>query len=331
VWYLDFDGDGFGGTDAIAACEAPQGYVDNHADCSDDDAQIHPQATEICNQRDDDCDEEIDEDAEFLSWYLDADADGFGNPEQEVQGCEIPDFAVENSDDCDDSDALINPEATERCNQLDDDCDEQIDEDTDILMWYEDADSDSYGNPESTMDSCEQPPGYVGNFDDCDDTNATYTQNCTPETIVVETSCSSSPYTATGPGTTQPELHILSAYEPSGSTIAVHIARNTQMTVVLSSYEPVHWIVTVDPGAVVDEILLNGYHAQTLSAPSNIPYQARSYDQNYSNFGSSCGYSFPYNGGGCDTNQLIAGVEFHTGLDWTSFTGCYTASEFLIP
>ena len=35
VWYLDFDGDGFGGADAIAACEGPEGYVENNQDCDE--------------------------------------------------------------------------------------------------------------------------------------------------------------------------------------------------------------------------------------------------------------------------------------------------------
>ncbi|MEL7530763.1 MAG: YHYH protein [Bacteroidota bacterium] len=38
--------------------------------------------------------------------------------------------------------------------------------------WYEDADGDSLGNPSSTLDSCEQPEGYVTNDNDADDDNA---------------------------------------------------------------------------------------------------------------------------------------------------------------
>ena len=30
VWYLDADGDGYGGGDAIADCEPVEGYVDNN-------------------------------------------------------------------------------------------------------------------------------------------------------------------------------------------------------------------------------------------------------------------------------------------------------------
>ncbi|MEO1624891.1 MAG: YHYH protein, partial [Bacteroidota bacterium] len=35
--------------------------------------------------------------------------------------------------------------------------------------WYQDADGDGLGNPDITLESCEQPSGYVDNSDDTDD------------------------------------------------------------------------------------------------------------------------------------------------------------------
>ena len=61
VWYLDEDGDGWGG-DSVVQCTAPATYADNGADCDDDDDTAHPGAVEIADGRDNDCDGSIDED-----------------------------------------------------------------------------------------------------------------------------------------------------------------------------------------------------------------------------------------------------------------------------
>jgi hypothetical protein len=56
-WYVDADGDGYGGTDTAAACEVPAGYVGVDGDCDDDDTAISPAATEVCGDGvDNDCD-----------------------------------------------------------------------------------------------------------------------------------------------------------------------------------------------------------------------------------------------------------------------------------
>ena len=45
--------------------------------------------------------------------------------------------------------------------------------------WYEDADGDSFGNPNKSMVSCDQPEGYVANKLDCDDAAADITDGQT--------------------------------------------------------------------------------------------------------------------------------------------------------
>ena len=80
-------------------------------------------------------------------WYQDSDGDGYGDPRGAISGCTQPDGAVDNYDDCDDTDSAINSER----------------------VWYRDEDGDGYGSAEETT-QCDQPPRYVSRSGDCDDT-----------------------------------------------------------------------------------------------------------------------------------------------------------------
>jgi hypothetical protein len=62
------------------------------------------------------------------TFYRDNDSDGFGNPAISTQACGVPSGYVINNADCDDANAAVRPGAAEGCNQVDDDCDVQIDE-----------------------------------------------------------------------------------------------------------------------------------------------------------------------------------------------------------
>ena len=139
-------------------------------DCDDADPATHPDAEEICDGLDNDCDGDVDEGV-LGTWHADADEDGFGDPGSPVEACEAPSGAVEDATDCDDTDPDAFPDAPERCNEVDDDCDGDIDEDV-LGTWYVDADEDGFGDAESPFDSCDPPPGYVADDTDCDDTSA---------------------------------------------------------------------------------------------------------------------------------------------------------------
>ncbi len=135
TWYADADADAYGdASDTVQACEAPSGYIDDATDCDDVNALVHPGATEICNAGvDDDCNgQSDDEDAGVdlstgLSWWTDADADGFGAGAP-TRSCAIPSGGAGNDVDCDDADANTFPGATEICDGLDNSCEGAIDE-----------------------------------------------------------------------------------------------------------------------------------------------------------------------------------------------------------
>jgi len=172
VWFTDADGDGFGARSApIVACDQPFGTVSNDVDCDDDAYGIHPGAAEYCDGIDNNCDFEIDDESaiDVATWYADEDGDGFGDLERPSWGCSAPTGTVENSDDCDDGDLRIHPDAAEVCNSEDDDCDGTIDEGFEMSTWYRDSDGDGYGDFTRVVLSCSPLAGYTANSDDCND------------------------------------------------------------------------------------------------------------------------------------------------------------------
>jgi hypothetical protein len=100
-------------------------------DCDDDDPTAYDGATELCDGVDNDCDLEVDEAGAIgpKSWFADLDGDGQGDPDVVVNGCEKPDDAVVNADDCDDANPLVFLGAEEYCDGRDTDCDGELDED----------------------------------------------------------------------------------------------------------------------------------------------------------------------------------------------------------
>ncbi|HJN75957.1 MAG TPA: MopE-related protein [Myxococcota bacterium] len=92
-----------------------------------------------------------------VEWYADADGDGFGDPDTTNDDCEMPDGYLSDGSDCDDGRELVNPDADEICNDIDDDCDGVPDDDPiDGTTYYEDSDGDGYGG-EGTVSACELP------------------------------------------------------------------------------------------------------------------------------------------------------------------------------
>jgi len=82
TWYLDEDGDGWGRDgDQLRSCDQPGGYSAEPGDCDDRDGRVHPAAREPCNERDDDCDGQVDEgcpdscgDGVTSGWFEECDA-----------------------------------------------------------------------------------------------------------------------------------------------------------------------------------------------------------------------------------------------------------------
>ena len=97
-------------------------------DCDDYDLLINPNAVEVFDGVDNNCDGEVDEGK--TAYYLDSDMDGYGNERVSVFECFVFENYTETLGDCDDTDFSINP-------SIDEVCDNGIDEDTNFEYGFE--------------------------------------------------------------------------------------------------------------------------------------------------------------------------------------------------
>jgi hypothetical protein len=124
VWYTDADLDGFGDGVVGTGCMDSPGFTLVPGDCDDARADTYPGGPELCDRRDNDCDQETDEDpVDPLPWYVDADGDRFGDPSMIVYACDQPENTARQPWDCDDTAGNVSPMATEYCDDgIDSDC-----------------------------------------------------------------------------------------------------------------------------------------------------------------------------------------------------------------
>ncbi|MBK9016532.1 MAG: hypothetical protein IPM82_22020 [Saprospiraceae bacterium] len=145
----------------------------NYVDCNDQNAAVNPDATEVCDDIDNDCSGQADDGLVFTNYYLDVDDDGFGDAASALSSCLAAapiGYSTDNTD-CDDTAAAINPGSAEICDDIDNDCSGQADDGLTITDYYLDSDGDGFGNAAISLSSCQAsaPTNYVANNTDCDD------------------------------------------------------------------------------------------------------------------------------------------------------------------
>ncbi|MCH2111181.1 MAG: putative metal-binding motif-containing protein, partial [Polyangiaceae bacterium] len=77
----DHDGRGDENQDPVRTCPGAVGYAEVGGDCDDSDPEVFRGQFEICDEKDNNCNDLVDEVRESAPWFLDADGDGYGDPE----------------------------------------------------------------------------------------------------------------------------------------------------------------------------------------------------------------------------------------------------------
>lgn len=173
TYFYDGDNDGFGDSNlGYSLCSQPTGFVTISGDCNDNNASVNSNTAEICNGLDENCNGLVDDGFVLTNYYLDADSDGFGTMNNNINSCFQPTGYVSNSTDCNDNNASINSNAAEICNGLDENCNGQADDGLVFVNYYVDFDLDGFGSLSTMENACAQPIGYVTNALDCNDVSS---------------------------------------------------------------------------------------------------------------------------------------------------------------
>jgi hypothetical protein len=130
TFYLDADQDGAGTTSSKCLCspgDVAYYTATNNNDCNDGNGNMYPGNTEKCSTNfDDDCDGSVNEQGAqgCTVYYGDDDNDGYGETGDSRCLCSPSGkYDTTKKGDCNDNNSSIHPNATEKCNGTDDDCD----------------------------------------------------------------------------------------------------------------------------------------------------------------------------------------------------------------
>jgi hypothetical protein len=174
----DVDRDGY--VDELCCNKQTDGELECGEDCDDNKSGVHPEATEVCDFFDNDCDGKVDEGVS-IDRYPDRDHDGHGDDQKKAEKtCPQSVGYSDSHDDCDDEDPEVFKGQFEICDEKDNNCDEDrlADEIEEQAPWFEDKDEDTFGDATSIpVWSCYRISGRTLSQNDCNDQDAKVNRN----------------------------------------------------------------------------------------------------------------------------------------------------------
>jgi hypothetical protein len=123
------------------------------------------------------------------------------------------------------------------------------------------------------------------------------------------------------------ETHVFGIYAAPGDAVTIHVERPGHHALVVSAHDATHWTITAGAGVTIDGVYAVGIREQTVTAPDGTKVRTDSRDTGGPE---GCGYSYPYDGRGCNTDQLLNLTSIITKHGATSFHGCRSASTFRV-
>ncbi len=133
------------------------------------------------------------------------------------------------------------------------------------------------------------------------------------------------------------EYHVFGVYEappdPSGGGgggVQIFLDRPGKHVVVVSAYKQTTWHFNVSNGAILEKVYAVGYSNQTVDV-SQVPNAVKVETDSEDTTGAyGCGYSWPYDGKGCDTGNMLRLASARVGHEFNSYDGCQSTGTITL-
>lgn len=126
------------------------------------------------------------------------------------------------------------------------------------------------------------------------------------------------------------ETHTIGVFQTPTGSGTIYLERAGKHVLVLSAHEKTTWHIKTAPGAELVHVYAVGFHTQAVDVSEANGHPTVKIDSMDKNATAACGYSWPYDGNGCDTDGLLQLAASRTKHDINSFAGCYEAGTWRI-